>query len=1164
MKITAVILLAACLSAAATGKAQKVSLTLRDAPLEKALKEIKRQTGLDLLYTVDVLQHARPVTIELRNADLRQALDQCFKEQPLTYTIVENVIVVKLRPVTSAEGVGEEIVALPIDVKGRVVDTAGNPVAGASVTVKGDRTKGTTTDENGYFELKGVEENAVLVVSGVNIESYEVRVGGKSDLSVIMLKTKITQGQEVTIRANTGYQEIEPNKSTGSFSVIDNKTLNQQVGTNVLKRLDGITTSVLFDNKQLQGQKKTNITVRGLSSINGPLDPLIVLDGFIYEGDINNINPNIIDEITILKDAAAASIWGARAGNGVIVITTKKGGYNQNLQIGINANVTINSKPDLFYLPQMSSADYIDVEQFLYRQGVYDFALIDPAQIALSPAVEIFNKRAIGLISAADSASLINAFKNSDIRDEYNKYFYTNAISQQYAINLRGGGANSAYVMSLGYDRGLSEVYDKSRRINAHFRNSYRPIKNLEATFDVYYTKSENSSGRPSYGNVNVNGRTVPYLKFTEDSGNPLAIPFVLRQPYTDTVGGGMLLNWNYFPLEDYKHNRISSDLSEVFANVGIRYSIAKSLSTEFKYQYQRQQVEANQIQDNDSYEARNLVNLFSQLDYATGTVTRIIPEGGIKKTNNNNTESQTLRGQINFDQKWGIHRLIAIVGGEVRKTVNTGHTFTTYGYNEDPLSNGIVDFLNSYPTFIDGSTAFIPGAPFNSPKLVSKFASLYANLAYDYNEKYILSISSRKDGSNIFGANTNDKWKPLWSAGLAWNISNEGFYKSTLFPTLRIRATFGYSGNVDLSKTPVPIAGYSTFNHPLTNLRFGSIGTLNNPDLRWEQVRTINFAVEFALKNRILTGSIDYYLKRGIDLYGPAPFDYTAWGDAATIIKNVAGIKGNGLEITLNTKNIDKKIKWNTTLLFTLQSNKTSDYFSQDASKITRLISNGDRITPVIGKPLYALAAYRWGGLNDQGNPVGFVDGQNSTDYLAIIKEAEIKGVDGNVVYIGSALPTKFGSVINTFGFNNFSLSINLTYKLGYYFRKPSIYYSGLIDLGIGHKDYEDRWQNPGDEKFTNVPSFIYPNEPGRDAFYNYSKVNVLRGDHVRLSYINLNYNFNPKLFDSQMFNELQVYFNASNLGIIWKSNKADLDPEFPASIPPAKSWAIGIRAIF
>lgn len=1164
MKITAVILLAACLSAAATGKAQKVSLTLRDAPLEKALKEIKRQTGLDLLYTVDVLQHARPVTIELRNADLRQALDQCFKEQPLTYTIVENVIVVKLRPVTSAEGVGEEIVAAPIDVKGRVVDTAGNPVAGASVTVKGDRTKGTTTDENGYFELKGVDENAVLVVSGVNIERYEVKINGKIDLATLIIKSKITEGQDVIIKANTGYQEIEPNQATGSFAVIDNKTINQQVGTNILKRLDGMTPSILFDNKQLQGQKNSNVTVRGLSSINGPLDPLIVLDGFIYEGDINNINPNTVEEITILKDAAAASIWGTRAGNGVIVITTKRSSYNQKLKINANANVIFNSKPDLFYLPNMSSADYIDMEEFLYHKGVYNQIFNNTNRLPLSPAVEVFRSRSLGQLSSADSATLINSMKNSNILSEYDKYFYTNATTQQYAIGMQSGNSTSSYSLNLAYDRSLSEVYDKSRKINTHFRSSFRPLNNLETFFNVYYTKGEKSSGRPSVGTISLSGRPVPYLRFADDNGNPLPIAYDLRKVYTDTAGAGKLLDWNYYPLDDYKHNVTSTDLTEIFANATIRYSFLKSVNIELGYQYENQRIESDQTQDKESYASRHLVNLFSQVNYTNGNVTRSIPQGGIKRIANNSIESQTLRAQINFDRAWGQHHIIAIVGSEIRKRVASGYSSTTYGYNADPLTNGTVNYATPARIITTNGMRYIPGSPVTNPVLTEKYASLYSNIAYTFNERYVLSLSGRRDGSNVFGANTNDKWKPLWSAGLGWNISQESFYKLEILPELRVRGTYGFSGNIDVTKTALPVAGYSTFNHFLTGLPFGSIGTLNNPDLRWEEIKIINLGIEFSFIKQIVAGTIEFYSKKGSDLYGPAPFDYTAGSDGGTIIKNVANLKSKGLEVTLNTRNIDRDFKWDTRFLYTHQSNKTAAYYSPQATDITQFLGNGDRITPVVGKPLYALAAYRWGGLDDQGNPQGYLNGQKSTDYNAIRDEATIKGVDGNVVYVGSTLPTHFGSLINTFRYKNFSLSLSIMYKLGYYFRKTSLSYDRLIESGVGHREFGERWQKPGDENTTNVPSFVFPNISNRDNFYTLSDVNVLKGDHIRFSFLNLAYNFLNDKLHRMVFSDVQVYFNASNLGIIWHANNVGMDPESPYGLEPTKSWAIGIRASF
>jgi TonB-dependent starch-binding outer membrane protein SusC len=712
MKLTAFFLVAIALNVSAKGLAQeKITLSLKDALLEKVFDQIEVQTGFVFLYKNETIRN-KTVSIQVTNASLTQVLDLCLKDLSLVYKVVGKSVAIKPMAISGGiEGISEDNPSPLIDVHGKVINEKGDPVAGVTVTIKGSNTS-IATDENGEFSLSSVDKQAVLVFTSVNMETFELVVNGKTNLT-ISLKTKVSALENVQVTASTGYQTIKPNEATGSFSIVDNKMLNQQVGINVLKRLDGMTTSVLFDTKPSAANKRSNITIRGFSSINGPLDPLIVLDGFIYEGNINNINPSIVESITLLKDASAASIWGARAGNGVIVITTKKGNFNQKMQVEVNANVIVSSKPDLFYLPQMSSGDYIDVEQFLYSKGHYNDALNNINRPAVSPAVEIFRKRALNQISAADSADLINSLKANDIRNEYNKHFYQNAVTQQYAMNLRGGTANSAYILSLGYDRSNSELDNLYKRINVKFENIYRPIKNMQATVGLYYTNSKDLSGKPGYNNVLVGGATVPYLKFADDNGNSLPVALSVREAFTDTAGAGKLLDWKYYPLQDYKHDRTATNLNELFANVGLQYKIFKFLSVDLKYQYQRQQTEKLEIQDIESFATRNRINLFSQLNRSTGIVKYIVPLGGIQTANNNTIESQTYRGQFNFNNSWGMHELVAILGGEVRQTHGSGNRFTTYGYNTDPLSNGIVDFKNPYPTFLNNSNQFIPGCIF-------------------------------------------------------------------------------------------------------------------------------------------------------------------------------------------------------------------------------------------------------------------------------------------------------------------------------------------------------------------------------------------------------------------------------------------------------------------
>lgn len=1139
---------------------QTITLTIKDAPLVNIFSEIRKQSGYDFLFKSSWLNKTKPVSLNVKHASIKDVLDIIFKDQPLSYQIMDKTVILKSTIDTSEKN---NILEKPIDVKGQVFNEKGEPVNGVTVTIKGSSIA-TSTNVYGEFSLSSVDQDAILVFTSVNMETFELKVNGKADLS-IQLKTKITALGDVVITVSTGYQDIPKERATGSFVKIDNATLNQQVGTNILKRLEGVASGILFDNnKTINGvPKNDNITIRGLSTINASLDPLIVLDGFIYEGGINNINPNDVENVTILKDAAASSIWGARAGNGVIIITTKKGQFNQKLQVNSNATLTISEKPGLFYLPQMSSNDYINVEQFLFTQGFFN-SRINTKYQSLTPAVEIFLKKRNGQITAADSAALINSLKAIDSRDQYNKYAYRNSVTQQYSVNLRGGSNNNAYTISLAYDKLLGELKNKFQKVNIKINNTYRPVKDLSLNLGVYYTQSESESGLSGYNGLQVGSRQIPYLRLADENGTPLSVATLYRDAYIDTAGSGKLLDWRFYPLKDYKHSKNSVDLQELFANIGIQYKLSKFLNADIKYQYQKQQSISEQLSDLESFNARNLINSFSQLDRSSGVINYIIPKGGIRNLQNSYVSSYTARAQLNFNHSWKEHSVAAIIGAETRESKSSGNQFTAYGYNEDPLTSSNVDYRNTYRTFITGSFQSIPGSP-SFGESVYRFASFYANASYTYKNRYILSASGRRDGSNLFGAKTNDRWNPLWSIGASWKLSDETFYTSAIIPSLRLRGSYGYSGNIDLSRSAIPVGMF--FTSSITNLPYTTIQNLSNPNLRWEKSGMLNIGLDFALKNEIISGSIEYYQKKGTDLYGPSLYDYTVWGSSNQITINASNMRGHGVDVMLNSKNINKTFKWSSSLLFNYNTNKVTQYYGNIAKSITSKFGSGTSIIPVVGKPLYGISAYKWGGLDTNGNPQGYVNGVLSTDYRAIGTEADTKGVEGNIVYVGPSSPPVFGSLINTFSWNNISLSVNVGYKFGYYFKKSILSYTQLINSGIGHKDYAKRWQKSGDELITNVPSFLYPsnsNNQRRDNFYSNAEINILKADHIRLQYINLSYSIISSTNNSMPFKDIQVYINASNLGILWKANNEGLDPEYPSTLPPSKTFAFGFRANF
>lgn len=1038
---------------------------------------------------------------------------------------------------------------------GKIIDENGVPLSGATVRIEGTG-KGSTTDAKGNFSLIGINDNASIIVSSIGYRTVQENLNGTNEITII-LKKDINQLESVTV--STGYQEIPKERATGSFNFINNSTLNQQVGSNILNRIDGVTNAVLFPKQNLQ--KGPNFMIRGLSTINGPKNPLIIVDNFPYEGDINNINPNDVESITILKDAAAASIWGARAGNGVIVITTKRGHYNQPLTVNINTDVIITSKPDLLSLRTISSSDYIDVEQMLFGKGYYNRYVNDKRNYpAVSEVVEILQKEKEGFLSASDATSQINTFRSMDTRERFQKYMYQQAITQQYALNMQGGGNNVSYYLSAGYDKGIDQLDNINNRLTFRTQNSFQPVKNLNLTIGAQYTQVSTMSGKPAYGTIGVNHNQwqIPYLQFIDKNGNPVPIAIDYRQGYIDTAGNSQLLDWNYYPAEDYKHNTTKTSQQDMLADIGLHYNFNNGISLDAKYLYERQNTGSNNDEDLQSYAARNLINQFTEIDPSTGDVNYIVPKGGILSQNNTVLTSQDFRGQINYNYSWNKSNIAAIAGSEIRQNVTSGNSNIYYGYDANTDITSGVDFSNSYPTLPAGRNSYIPGGGGLSDKL-NRYVSFYGNASYNYAGRYTISASARRDASNLFGVSVNNKWNPLWSAGLAWEISDESFYKVKWLPYLKLRITNGYSGNTNPAITGITTLVLSD-PQPPSNLTTSRVNQFPNPDLRWEKVQMINVGLDFATRNQLLSGTIEAYMKKGTGLYGSAPFDPTAGLNGQSgITRNVADMSGKGIDVNVTSININRRVIWKSTLLLSYNNNKVTKYYIDSSRRSGSFIGTGYTINPMIGKPLYSIVALPWGGLDDSGNPQGYIGKNLSTDYFNIVQNTPKQ----DLIY-KSSLPVIYGSLINMVQWKNFALILNISYDLDYYFMKPSLSYSALFYNGatIGTSDFSKRWQKPGDEKITNIPSMIYPANSYRDLYYSYSSALLEPGDNIRLKYINLSYSFNPQ--KKKVFRSLQLYTNINNIGILWRANKDKIDPDYISSIPQPCSYSIGVRASF
>ncbi|HVV05766.1 MAG TPA: SusC/RagA family TonB-linked outer membrane protein [Puia sp.] len=979
----------------------------------------------------------------------------------------------------------------------------------------------------------------------------------------------------IVVPISNGYQHIPKDRATGSFGFIDRALITRTISTDVMSRLENTIPGVSSNH----GQSAAGIPIqeipqiRGLSTIYANASPLFVLDNFPYDGDINNINPNDIDNITVLKDAAAASIWGVRAGNGVIVINTRKGKLSDSLRtltpvFSYSTSVTWQPRPDVFNVSRMSSADFIDRERTLFNNGYYASPSITTPE---TPVVEDLSRVAAGTLDPNTANNLIAAMRSQDVYRDMEKYFYRGSANQQHYLQASAATTNAAYYFSTGWDHNLSDVAGSSYdRVTMRLHNVLKISTPLTIETGISFTHTTTrANGNPGFNYQSTHGHVgfYPYAGLADVQGNPRPVYLDYSPGYRDDTHDLTFPDWSYSPLKDMQARQYIDRAHDLLINVGAHYAFTRSLNLELKYQYETGGSNGNDLHDGSSYYARDLINSFIQVDPNTNSLSFPIPQGGILDMATQETISHQGRVQLNFNHNWGRQNNVTAIGGyEIKSLTSTVRYDREYGYN--PVDGSYVsglDYAGSYSAYQQFTPMHIP-SPAPTAQQVDHFLSYYINASYTLHNIYTLSASAREDAANLFGANTNQKTKPLWSAGLAWQINHERFYHIDWLSTLKLRATYGRNGNISRLASAYTTATYSQGGFTGTPYNVGYIQGLSNPDLRWEQVGVFNLGLDFAM-GKTITGSFEYYHKHATDLMGAAPGDPTLGlvqipGIPGYYYANSATMNGSGIDLQLEAHILDGQsssdFKWTSNFIFSKTVSKVRKYLLTTSAGTNYLDQH--TINPHSGQPIYAINSFKWKGLDNMGDPMGYYNGKPSKDWTSIINNTSID----SMVYNGPSQPTIFGSLRNTFEWRHFSLSFNISYKLGYYFRRPSISYSDLFNHWTGNADYALRWQQPGDEARTIVPAAGDPNNVMRDRFYLNSSALVEKADHIRLEDIVITYDLEKKDHSWLPFEKIRFYNYLSNLGLLWRANKSGIDPYYINIPKEARRISLGVNINF
>ncbi|QIH31493.1 MULTISPECIES: SusC/RagA family TonB-linked outer membrane protein [Sphingobacterium] len=1026
-------------------------------------------------------------------------------------------------------------------VAGYVFDRYDQPLSGATITfVKNG--KSVKTNINGYFKITNLNLPDSMAVRYLGYATrMEVLNTGSSDLRIYL--EKITRSIEEVQVVNTGFYQIPKERATGSFSVVDNKLLNRSVGGNILQRLDGISSGVQFVTPG--GTDASDIRVRGLATIQSDASPLIVVDNFPYDGDITSINPNDIENVTVLKDGAAASIWGARAGNGVIVITTKKGGYNQNGQITFNSNITIGQKPDLLYSRnRLPSETVMEIEKEKYEKGGY--YLENEQQSAFPEYVEMLIALDKGTITQQEFSRREAILKNTEVRREAMKYLYQPSVYEQYSLNARGGADRFTYYLSGGYDKNRTNVIgDEAERLNLNIRNTFRPFKAMELSATLWYSKQAGRNDGISindlfggYAHIGLS----PYTRLMDENGKPRSIIKDYRETYIDQSENNGLLDWKYRPLDEQRLTQRKSGSDELRADLSMRYSFLDNFVASLTYQYIKGTNNNSTLYDKNSYYVRNLVNRFTQAD---GSL--IVPYGGIfQEWSPSSLHSNSGRVQLDYNRQFGSdHQLIALAGAEIREIVKDKVPgYTLYGYDADlMLGTNLLDFTKSYDTY-PYSTGMLPQMEDRKERINDRYLSYYGNASYTYRNRYILSTSLRWDGSNLYGVKTNQKGTPLWSIGGSWELSREHFYGIPEIEYMRLRMTYGKSGNTNRNVSAFPVIYYWGKDYK-TQLETAAIQSIGNPSLKWENVGIWNIGLDWRSKKNIFSGALEYYFKKSTDLIGadvmsPSTGVFPGSSAESSNLINYADMSVRGFDIQLNANILKGYLGWNTAVLFSFVKNRVSRYRRNPDLQLADYLV---RPVPVEGRSRDALYSIPWLGLDSETGLMNmYVDGEKTNSYEEYYKSLSFD----DLINTGVTVPTKFGSIRNEFTWKGLTLSILLTGKFGYVFKRTSIASGGQMSYLNYNMDYLSRWQKKGDEKWTDVPAKA-DKVDRYDDIYTESEILVSNGNHIRLQDIRLSYDLGNIIGNrNRSVRNLNLFAYARNLGIIWKSERRAIDPDY------------------
>jgi TonB-linked SusC/RagA family outer membrane protein len=1131
----------------------KMSFNANDMTVGKIIEKIEYTTDYRFVYNVRSVDLERKIDIRLEDVSIKTILNTIFKDTGTDYKISGSHIILtpKKAPADKPAPVKKE--EQDFIVKGRVTDEKGMPLVGAAISDNGSG-RGVQTDFNGEYQIIAVNSETTLAFAYLGFVRQEIKVAGRSVINVVLKEDTVELGEVVL---TTGYQNISAEQATGSFSNLKAKDFQEQRLNSLDKILEG----------RIVGYQDGKI--RGTTSMRGVTTPLYVIDGFPVENtkltpyatieeNVPGLNLEDIETITVLKDAAASSIYGSRAANGVVVITTKKAKSGKTT-VSFSSNLTVT--PYRNYTGNLTdSGDIIGLERGwadgnpnlkTANSATYAQSLLTNAVFTSQGMQTILNGYA-GKTSITEMNSRLDELGSQGHKyfDDISKYAKRDQYFMQHNLSLGKATENNTFNASLTYKNNqLEDIYSENETVGLNLKNSTQINSWLSLDLGTYVNFGKGDT--QSYFASNPNFTSGPGYKYqpynqlvNNDGTNFVSTPESRYNAFTlNSIKNYGLYNMNITPMDELGRNLIENKnfLNRTYAKFNVKFNKAFTYDAMFQYEFGSDR--ASQLFDKDSYYVRSKVN--GMVTIVNNKAVYNLPYGDIIKETNQFSNAYNFRQQLNFNQTFAEkHDFSAIAGMEIRHSKQEYSDNTRYGYDSQTLGFAPInqaDLLKVYGTVFSG---YMIQDEFSLEKeLQNRYVSLYGTGGYVYDKRYSLTGSIRWDRSNLWGTDSKYQNKPIWSAGAAWNIDKESFFAVSWVDALKVRGSYGIAGNIAKDSAPYLTAYYNSNSNVGGNQ--GTVNKRPNPELSWEKTTTTNIGLDFSLFKSRLNGTLDLYNKKGEDLLASSQGIPTEGWGYSTYTLNNGEMTNKGIEVSLRGTIIKtSSFSWDAAVLYANNKNKV-EYVSVEAPVYYLQLDHAQSF-PRVGTNFNSIYGYKWAGLSSTGIPQVYDASGTAVKY----NPAQLNAIQD----YGSTVPIHSGSFHTSVNYKNFSLSALFVYELGHKIRNTFLpmlnnNYNGaaggyVTDITIVNNRIANRWVQPGDEAFTNVPRAVYEYDPEFNSdsrtIYSYADINILDASNVRLSNISMAYQMPSALIKRVKLDGVRFNLNAENVYTFAKSTDA------------------------